>query len=109
MTVEDLKKKYGMYSRVQTVKCKHCGKTLQSPNMYGENLKVLDPYCGAGTLLTVQWLIHKGWHVTTLEAGGEFLCPDCYKEGTPEYHKSKAGDAWCEQAERWMKENDGKL
>ena len=108
MDIKELKKRLGMDSRVQTVKCKCCGKELPSPNMYGKSVESLTPYCAAGTVLLVQWLIHKGWHVTTFEQGGNFLCPDCFKEGTPEYHKSPNCETWCEQAEKWMNENGGK-
>jgi len=108
MTLAELKETLGMNSRVGKVKCMRCGKELAAPNMYGDELKLLKPYCCAATVLIVQWLIHHGWHCLTLEATppGAFLCPDCYN-GQPEYHKSQNGDAWCEQAEKWMKENNG--
>ena len=109
MTFAELKEKLGMNSRVGKVKCKRCGKELVVPNMYGKDLELLKPYCCTATVLTVQWLIHHGWHITTYEANppGAYLCPDCYN-GQPEYHKSQDCDAWCEQAEKWMKENGGK-
>ena len=109
MTIGELKEKLGMNSRTQKCKCKVCGKEIDIPNMYGKNLEILTPYCPTGTVLIVQWLIHHGWHCLTHEAtpSGAFLCPDCY-QGQPEYHKGKACDVWCEQAEKWMKENGGK-
>ena len=109
MTIAGIKERLGMNSRVQKVKCYRCGKTMNTPNMYGKKLEELTPYCPTGTILTVQWLIYHGWHCLTHEANpsGAFLCPDCY-DGQPEYHKSGYCEAWCEQAERWMKENNGK-
>ena len=105
-----MEERLGMHSRVRKVKCYRCGKTIDIPNMYGKTLKLLEPYCPAGTVLTVQWLIRHGWHCLTHEAtpSGAFMCPNCFSEGQPEYHKSRYSDAWCEQAEKWMKENGGK-
>ena len=110
MTIAELKEKIGLNSRVGKVKCCRCGKTLDTPNMYGKDLAILEPYCCAATVLIVQWLIHYGWHISTIEANPPhmYYCPDCFPKGTPEFHKSAECDAWCEQAEKWMKENDGK-
>lgn len=95
-------------SRSRIVKCNHCGKELKMPNLLSEKKRkeILSPFCCAGTVFTVQWLIHHGWHCTSYEANppGEFLCPDCFKEGMPEFHKSKYGEQWCEQAKKWMEE-----
>jgi hypothetical protein len=110
LNVGDVKESIGMNSRVQKVKCYRCGKTLETPNMYGKKLELLDPYCPSATIFVVQWLIHHGWHCLTSEAtpSGAFLCPDCFQEGQPEYHRSSECGAWCEQAEKWMMENNGK-
>lgn len=108
MNYTEIKKRLGMNSRTETVKCSYCGKELTIPNMYKrKDLDILKPYCGAATLLTVQWMIHHGWHITT--QGDElFYCPDCFPEGTPEYQEAPYAKDWCEQAEKWMKENRGK-
>ena len=111
MTIKELKEKYGMNSRIGKVKCYSCGKELEVPNMYSEkDRKLLEPYCCATTVLMVQWLLHHGWHVTTHEAdpSGAYFCPDCFPKGQPEYSKSPYGEDWCDQAEKWMKENNGK-
>lgn len=100
-----------MNSRTQTVKCSCCGKELTVPNMYrGKDLHNLKPYCCASTVLIVQWMLHHGWHVTTMEADppGAYYCQDCFPEGTKEFHKMEAATSWCEQAEKWMNENEGK-
>ena len=109
-TFQEIRKRFGMDSRVGKVKCKKCGKELEVPNMYAEKERqLLKPYCPTTVILVVQWLIKHGWHVTNREANpsGAYLCPDCY-EGQPEYSRSEACDAWCKQAEAWMKENNGK-
>lgn len=108
MDIKEIRKILGMDSRVQKVKCKCCGKELTAPNLYGKNLEILTPYCATATVFLVQWLIHKGWHVATIESGGSFFCPDCFKEGTAEYHKSPNCEAWCEQGEKWMNEDNDK-
>ena len=111
MTFKELKEKLNMDKRVGKVKCYGCGKEIEVPNMYSQqDRNKLVPYCCATTILLTQWLIHHGWHVTTFEANpsGKFFCPDCFPEGTPEYSKRECGADWCEQAERWMKENNGR-
>ena len=111
MTTKELREKYGLDSRVGLVKCKSCGKELEVPNMYGEKERaLLEPYCPTTVILTVQWLIHHGWHVTKHEANppGAFFCPDCFPKGQPEYTKSICCEDWCNQAEKWMKDNNGK-
>lgn len=111
MNYTEIKKRLGMNSRTETVKCSCCGKELTIPNMYKrKDLDILKPYCGAATLLTVQWMLHHGWHVATMQADspGAYYCPDCFPKGTPEYHETEDVASWCEQAEKWMKENDGK-
>ena len=112
MTIVELKEKLGMNSRVGKVKCCRCGKELQIPNMYSdkERREYLKPYCPTAVILVCQWLIHHGWHISSLEAKPPhmYYCPDCFPKGTSEYHKSKECDAWCEQAEKWMKENNEK-
>ena len=109
-TIAEIRKRLGMDSRVRKVKCHKCGKELEVPNMFSEkDRQLLIPYCPTAVILTIQWLIKHGWHATNREANppGAYLCPDCY-EGQPEYRRSKACDEWCEQAEAWMKENNGK-
>ena len=110
--INELRKRLDFDSRVGKVKCKTCGKELEVPNMYSERDRnaVLKPYCCATTVLHVQWLIHHGWHVSNYDAdpAGAFYCPDCFPKGTPEFSRSAAGKDWCEQAERWMRGNDGK-
>lgn len=110
--IEELRKRYGMSSRVGKVSCKGCGKQLEVPNMYSEKERndVLKPYCCSSVVLIIQWLIHHGWHVTTRDANpsGAYFCPDCFPKGQPEYNESPAGAEWCKQAEGWMKENNGK-
>ena len=111
MDYAEIKKRLGMNSRTETVKCSCCGKELTVPNMYKrKDLDILKPYCGAATVLTIQWMIHHGWHITALDAHHKsyFYCPDCFPEGTPEYQEAPYAKDWCEQAEKWMKENDGK-
>lgn len=110
-TFQEIRKRFGMDSRVGKVKCNKCGKELEIPNMFSEKERnaVLKPYCCATTVLISQWLIHHGWHVTSRDANpsGAYLCPDCY-EGQPEYSRHPHGEDWCKQAEEWMKENNGK-
>jgi len=109
MTKEELLRKFGLDSRVGLVKCSVCGKTLKVPNMYAEKERAkLTPYCATTTILHVQWLIHHGWHVGSLEANPphQFYCPDCFPKGTPEYSRRDYGADWCKQAEEWMNEND---
>ena len=111
MTIKELREKYGLNSRVGLVKCKSCGKELEVPNMYGEKERaLLQPYCATTVILTVQWLIYHGWHVTKHEANppGAYFCPDCFPEGQPEYKQYHELDPWIEQAKAWMKENNGK-
>lgn len=111
MTIKELKEKLGMNSRVGKVKCKGCGKELTVPNMYSDKERaLLKPYCCSIVVLVVQWLIHHGWHVTTYEANppASYFCPDCFPKGQPEYSRSPYGKDWCEQAEKWMRENNGK-
>lgn len=85
MTIEELKNRYGFNSKTRKVRCFKCGKELEMPNMLSEKLRkeVLRPYCPAGTVFTIGWLITHGWHCTRHEAepSGAFLCPDCYEEG----------------------------
>lgn len=108
MTLKELREKYGLNKRTEVVKCSVCGKELQVPSMYSEKDRTayLKPYCPTAVILVCQWLIHHGWHVSSIEARPphQYYCPDCFPKGTPEYHKSSACDAWCEQAEKWMKE-----
>ena len=109
-TFQEIKKRLRMDYRVGKVKCHSCGKELEVPQMYSEKEReILTPYCCAYTVLIVQWLIHHGWHVTTYDAepSGAYLCPDCFKEGTPEFSRHEYGAQWCKQAEKWMKENNG--
>lgn len=110
--LDQLRRRYGMDSRIGRVKCSRCGKELEVPNMYSEKERnaVLSPYCCATTVLHVQWLIHHGWHVTTYEAdpAAAFFCPDCFPKGQPEFSRRPYGADWCRQAEAWMKENGGK-
>lgn len=35
-----------------------------------------------------------------------YFCPDCWKEGTPEYKDFDYGREWCKQAEEYRKEQD---
>ncbi len=109
-TMKEIRKKFGMNSRIGKVKCFSCGKELEVPNMYRQkDIRNLDPYCPTTVILHVQWLIKHGWHVTKYEANppGAFFCGDCFKKGTPEYRRSQCCDTWCEQAEKWMNENKG--
>ena len=109
--LEELRKRYGISSRVGKVSCKGCGKIIEVPNMYSEkSRRLLKPYCPSTVMLHIQWLLHHGWHVTKHEANppAAFFCPDCFPEGQPEYKQFHELDPWIEQAEAWMKENDGK-
>lgn len=111
MDYSEIKKRLGMNSRTETVKCSRCGKELTVPNMYREeDLKGLNPYCPTSTVLIVQWILHHGWHVATMRANppGAYYCPDCFPEGTREFHETEDAAPWCEQAGKWMRENDGK-
>jgi len=96
-----------LYGKTHEVKCFKCGKkmTLPNMNMKDRSDKVLSPYCCTGTVFTVQWLIHHGWHIRNLGVTDRhpFFCPDCWEEGTPEYKAHEYGKQWCEQAEMWLK------
>lgn len=109
--LQEIRKRFGMDSRVIKVKCYKCGKELEAPRMFSEKERdaVLKPYCCASTVLTTQWLIYHGWHVTKHEAtpSGAYLCHDCY-EGQPEFSRQPYCEDWCKQAEAWMKANEGK-
>lgn len=109
--IEELRKHYGMNSRVGKVTCKGCGCSLEVPNMYSEkSRKVLQPYCPSTVMLHIQWLLHHGWHITKHEANPlqTFFCPNCFPDGQSEYKQFHEFDPWIEQASKWMKENDGK-
>lgn len=111
-TFNEIRKWFGLDSRIGKVKCNVCGKELEVPNMYSEEERaILKPYCCATTVLHVQWLIHHGWHVSNYDAdpAGAYYCPDCFPKGTPEFSSREYGKGWCEQAAAWMKENNGKL
>jgi len=109
-TIDELRKRYGFSSRTGHVRCKWCGKVIEAPNIIrDEERKVLKPYCATHTIFLTQWLLHHGWHVTKFgeaNPSGAFLCPDCYA-GQPEYHEAPYAADWCEQAEKWMRENNG--
>ena len=108
--MKKLRTMFGMNKRTHIVRCKRCGKELLSPAMYSEKEReVLQPYCCTATVLTVQWLIGHGWHVTTYDADppGAYYCPDCFPQGQPEYSRRPYCDDWCRQAEQWMNENNG--
>jgi len=110
-SIEEIRKKFGLDSRVGKVRCKKCGKEMEVPNMYGsEERALLEPFCCSTVVLHVQWLIHHGWHVAKHEAtpSGAFLCEECYTPGIPEYTKSPYCEKWCEQAEAWMRDNNGR-
>lgn len=96
-----------MNSKMTTVKCYKCGKTIEVPNMMRQEVrsKVLSPYCCAYTVFVVQWLTHHAWHVRNLGLNDShpYLCPHCFEEGTPEYEATDYGKQWCEQAEAWIK------
>lgn len=74
--------------------------------MYSEEVRneVLHPFCATATILTSQWLIHHGWHVSSIEAEPPhmYYCQKCFPKGTPEYHESPHAAEWCKQAEEWM-------
>lgn len=110
MTIVELKKKYGLDQRSHEVACSVCGKKIVAPTMYSEKERnaILHPYCCAATVLTCQWLIHHGWHVSSIEANPphQYYCPDCFPKGIPEYHKAPYAADWCDQAEKWMKEEN---
>lgn len=94
--------------RVSEVKCFKCGKKLEVPAMYSsKDREVLKPFCCATTVLHVQWMICHGWHIRNLGLTDShpYFCPDCWKEGTPEYKKLECADQWVEQAKQWMNEN----
>lgn len=96
-----------LHNRRGEVKCHCCGKKLEVPNMYKDaDRRKLQPYCCATSLLHVQWLIHHGWHVRNLGLHDPhpFFCPDCWKDGTPEYGKREYCETWCQQAQDWMNE-----
>jgi ribosomal protein S27E len=107
--LDELRKRYGFSSRVGRVSCKVCGKEIETPNIISDKEReVLNPYCATHTIFLTQWLLHHGWHVTRWDTNpsGAFLCPDCYA-GQPEYHEAPYAADWCEQAEKWMHENNG--
>lgn len=110
MTFEELRKKFGLDSRVGRVACKSCGKELEVPNMYGKERELLTPFCGSTVMLHIHWLLYHGWHVTNREANppDTYFCPNCFPKGQPEYKLYHDYDPWIEQASTWMKENDGK-
>ena len=96
MNVGELKEKLGMNSRTSIYKCSCCGKEIIVPNMYKEkDIRSIKPFCMASTYLTFQWMIHHGWHISR-ENRGNFYCPDCFPEGTPEMEEHPAAKEWCE-------------
>lgn len=111
MTRQEIRHKLGLDRKTHNVKCYHCGKELETPTLYSQvdRDKVLKPWCCASTVFTTQWIIHHGWHVTTLEANPAqaFFCDECFHKcfpmGTPEYSKREYGADWCRQAEEWVK------
>ena len=111
MNREQFRKRWGLDKRSHEVKCSVCGKTMTVPTMYSEKVRneVLHPFCATATILTSQWLMHHGWHVSSIEANPPhmYYCPDCFPKGTPEYHESPHAAEWCKQAEEWMKKEEG--
>lgn len=95
-----------MSSNTHIVKCNKCGKTMEIPNLMNDKTRaeVLFPFCCSFSVYVVQWLIHHGWHVRNLGIGDShpYFCPDCWKEGTPEYEARDYGKQWCEQAQSWL-------
>lgn len=95
-----------MTNKKRYVRCHKCGKEIEIPNLTLEKtrMEVLRPYCCAYTLFTVQWLVYHGWHVRNLGLTDShpYFCPDCWEDGTPEYEKHDCGEAWCEQAQKWL-------
>lgn len=107
-TLLALRRRLGLDERQTAVKCSCCGKPLVVPNLFGKKVReVLKPFCCATTVLHVQWLIYHGWHVRNLglHDSHPYFCPDCWKEGTPEYSKSEECEAWCKQAQAWLDNN----
>lgn len=106
--VKELMDRLNMNSRTTVYRCKCCGKEITVPNMYKDkDRRSISPYCGSSTFLTIQWIIRHGWHVAK-EERGNFYCPDCFPKGTLEMEEHPAAKEWCEQLEKWMKENNGK-
>lgn len=96
-------------SRKKIAKCAVCSDEIEFPFLREvDRKKVLSPYCCTGTVFITQWLIHHGWHVRNLgiDDSHPFICPNCWKEGTPEYTAKEYGKEWCEQAEKWMNEKE---
>lgn len=92
------------------VKCHKCGKTLEVPNMMRQEVRegVLSPFCCAYTVFLVQWLIHHGWHIRNfgLTDSHPYFCSDCWEKGIPEYDGTAYGKQWCEQALKWLEQDD---
>lgn len=92
--------------RTGTVKCSQCGKEIEVPEIYlDKDRAILKPYCCAGTVFLVQYLIHEGWHIRNLGLfdSHPYFCPDCWVEGTPEYTRRPYCDDWYNQSQDWLK------
>ena len=95
-----------LHKPTTTVKCSVCGKTIEVPKLYlnGER-ECLKPFCCAATVFTAQYLIHEGWHIRNLGITDShpYFCPDCWKEGTPEFSRREYCDDWYQQSQEWLK------
>lgn len=84
MNREQFRKKFGLGKRSNEVKCSVCGKTMTVPTMYSENVRndVLHPFCATATILISQWLMHHGWHVSSIEANPPhmYYCPRLFPQ-----------------------------
>lgn len=82
MTVGELKKMVGGDPKYKFnfARCNRCGKTMYAP-MPPSNLMHEWGFM-AFTILMTFYIFHRGWFVVKQgEFGGEFVCPDCHKEG----------------------------
>lgn len=97
----------------ETCRCFKCGKTIEVPKLYLQKDRdaCLKPYCCAATVFMVQYLIHEGWHVRNLGLSDRhpYFCPDCWKEGTPEYSRSAYCDDWYQQSQEWLRKKRSTL
>lgn len=105
---ERYKKTGRMFPKISKCKCSVCGKEILVPNPTEKEKTIFNPYCCSTVALIVQYLIHEGWHIRNLGVRDNhpYFCPDCWKEGTPEYKKSSHNEDWFKQAVEWMNKED---
>lgn len=94
-----------------TYRCSKCGKTIEIPHLMNDKERgYLKPYCWSFMVFAVQYLIHEGWHIRDLGLSDShpYFCPDCWKEGIPEFKKRDCCDEWYEQSQAWLKSKNNK-